>query len=137
MTDDWFKPNHEGVGELLRSPEIEAMLRARMEPVRELAIATAPVFERGPHPGRYKESFREVESGRDNGANEPRAYARLVNDSPEALSVEFGTANNPAHHTMLHALAASGGQVKAVEASNTPRYHLNRAGKRKRVRRKK
>lgn len=110
-----------GIGELLRSPEMEALCLERAVAVMAVAVATAPVFERGPHPGRYKAAFH-VKSGTDNGEAKPRAYARVINDSPEALAVEFGTANNDAHHTLLRALeAASGGSVKAVVETNTPR----------------
>lgn len=117
--------NYEGMRQLLQLPEMEAMCRERAELVRTEAIATAPVFETGPHPGRYKDGFQEVTSGTDNGAEKPRAYARVVNDAPEALSVEFGTANNDAHHTLRRALeVASGGTVKAVESKNTARNEI-------------
>lgn len=123
-------PNYAGMSELLRSEEMRVMCVDRAEPVKSLAEEIAPVFEQGPHPGRYKASFL-IESGTDNGAEKPRAYARVVNLAPEALSAEFGTANNDAHHTLLTALeAASGGRVKAVEALNTPRNEGPRLNKR-------
>lgn len=113
-----IKPNFAGMSELLRSDELRAMCLERAEAVKEFAEDIAPVDELGPHPGRYREAFH-TESGTENGADEPRAYARVVNTAPEALSVEFGTVNNDAHHTMLYALeAASGGRVKPVEGRN-------------------
>lgn len=114
-----IKPNFAGMSELLRSDELRAMCLERAEAVKEFAEDIAPVDEHGPHPGRYREAFH-TESGTENGADEPRAYARVVNTAPEALSVEFGTANNHAHHTMLIALeTASGGSVKAVQGRNS------------------
>lgn len=123
--------NYRGIGELLRLPEIEAVCRERAEAVMAVAEATAPVFESGPHPGRYKGAFR-VESGTDNGARKPRAFARVINSAPEALAVEFGTVNNDAHHTLRRALEAVLGRVKAVESSNTARNESGRRRRRKR-----
>jgi hypothetical protein len=102
-----FQASYSGIGEMLRSEFMQAAMRARAEKVLVLAIATAPVYEQGPHPGRYKAAFH-VESGVQHHKTS-RAYARVSNDAPEALYVEFGTRNNPAHHTLTKALDAARG----------------------------
>lgn len=114
-----IKPNFAGMSELLRSDEMRIMCEGRAGPVKSVAEEIAPVDLHSKHPGRYRDSFH-IDSGNENGADEPRAFARVVNTAPEALSVEFGTANNHAHHTMLIALeTASGGSVKAVQGRNS------------------
>lgn len=97
--------DYEGMGEFLRSAEMQAAMHTLAEGFMQRAIATAPVDENGPHPGRYKASFH-VESGvrRNKTA---RAYGKVINDSPEAFFVEFGTKNNPRHRTLGKAFGAS------------------------------
>lgn len=97
--------NYEGMGEFLRSPEMQAAMRTLAEGFMARAIATAPVDEKGPHPGRYKRSFH-VESGVQHHTT-ARAYGMVVNDSPEAFYVEFGTKHNPRHRTLGKAFGAS------------------------------
>jgi hypothetical protein len=97
-----FKLDYVGVGQLLRSPEMQAEMRRRAEKVRVAAEASAPVYLKGRHPGRYKRSFR-VRAGR----RPSRAYAMVINYSPEALWVEYGTKNNPRHRTLGRALEAA------------------------------
>lgn len=80
---------------------MKAEMVRRAEKVKAAAEADAPVYT-----GRYKDSFK-IESGiRDEPTR--RAYARVENDSPEAVYVEFGTKNNEAHHTLQRALEAAG-----------------------------
>jgi hypothetical protein len=97
--------SYKGLGELLRSDMMQAEMRARAEKVKALAEQTAPVDETGPHPGRYRDSFR-VTSGVRLGRNR-RAYGRVENDSPEAFWVEYGSVHNEAHHTLARALDAA------------------------------
>lgn len=97
--------NYAGMGEFLRSPEMQAAMHALAEQFMARAIATAPVDEKGPHPGRYKRSFR-VESGVQHKKT-ARAYGKVINDSPEAFFVEFGTKHNPKHRTLGKAFGSS------------------------------
>lgn len=97
------KVSYKGVGDLLRSAEMEAEMRRRAENVKQICEATAPVDESGPHPGRYAGAFR-VESERTGGVRRDRAVGRVVNDAPESFAVEFGNRNTPQHRTMGKAL---------------------------------
>lgn len=86
-----FRPDHEGVGRMLRSDWMEATMVKRAELIRARAIALAPVGSRSDgdaHPGRYKASFH-IRSHSRGGATRDRAEAVLYNDSPEAYYVEF------------------------------------------------
>jgi hypothetical protein len=102
-----FNASYSGIGELLRSPQMEAAMRARAEAIKTKAEATAPVGDpkNDPHPGRYRDSFK-VESGRDGGQKKDRAYGRVLNDSPEAFYVEYGSSKVDARHTLLNAAQA-------------------------------
>ena len=85
-----YKPDHEGVGRMLRSDFMERAMVQVAEGIRTRAIAIAPVGrERDKHPGRYKASFH-IRSHSRGGATKDRAEAILYNDSPEALYVEYG-----------------------------------------------
>lgn len=98
--------DYEAFGEaVLCSPEMVADMRRRAENVKAVAEATAPVYEDGPHPGRYRESF-EVTAGIREGKTR-RAYGRVENHAPEAIYVEFGNKNTPRHRTLGHALDAA------------------------------
>jgi hypothetical protein len=86
----------------------QAMLRMA-EKIKTKAEAAAPMGDprKDSHAGRYKDSFK-VESGRDGGRNKDRAYGRVLNDSPEAFYVEYGSSKIEAHHTLLNAAQAVG-----------------------------
>lgn len=99
-----FKASYNGIGDMLRSEFMQAAMEARALRVKARAEATAPVYEQGSHPGRYKASFHVTSGVRH--AKTSRAYGRCYNDSPEALYVEYGNVNTPAHHTLLAALDA-------------------------------
>lgn len=101
MSDD-FTLDYEGVGKLLCGPEMQALMRERAELGAQRAQSTAPVDAASPHPGRYRESF-VVESGVREGKTR-RAFGRVVNTSPEAILVEYGSRNNPRHRTLGRAL---------------------------------
>jgi hypothetical protein len=97
-----FELDYEGLGKLLRGTEMRAMLATKAEAVKVRAEAMAPVDKTGPHPGRYKASFK-VETGIHEGKTR-RAYARVINTAPEAILVEYGSRNNPRHRTLGRAL---------------------------------
>lgn len=100
-----YKQDYKAFGEhVLRAPWMIAEMAKRAERIKASAEAAAPVDEKGPHPGRYKDSFK-IESGIRAG-DRPRAYAEVYNDSPEAVFVEFGTKNNARHRTLGKALEA-------------------------------
>lgn len=102
-----YKQSYAGIGRLMTSGGMALTMRELIEPARVEAIATSPVDEYGPHPGRYKGAWH-VTTGVKGKGRKKRAYARLSNDSPEAVYVEFGTEHNDAHHTAARALDAVG-----------------------------
>lgn len=96
-----FNPDHQGVGRMLRSPMIRAVVTKHAIEIMTMAQAIAPVGgPRDPHRGRYKASFGIRVRGRG-GATHDRAEAIVYNDSPEALFVEWGNAGNEPYHTLL------------------------------------
>lgn len=97
--------NYEGMGELLRSVEMQAAMRTLAEGFMERAIATAPVAKSGPHRGRYKASFR-IEVGVQHHKTS-RAYAKVINDAPEAFYIEFGTKDTPRFRTLGKAFGSA------------------------------
>jgi hypothetical protein len=99
-----FRASYSGIGQMLKSAEMEAAMLQRAEQIKARAEATAPVGDprTDPHAGRYRDSFK-VESGREGGRNKDRAYGRVENDSPEAFYVEYGTSKIEARHTLLNA----------------------------------
>lgn len=112
-----YTGSYSGVGEMLNSDFIMAMVRSRGQAVLDEAEATAPVYG-GPsgdtHRGRYKDSF-ELEVVDHGGFKGDRAAAYIWNNAPEAAVVEFGfspSAKRPkgqkAHRTLRNALSAGG-----------------------------
>jgi hypothetical protein len=97
-----FRPSYAGIGQMLRSADMEKAMLQLATHVMARCEETAPVDELGPHPGRYKAAFR-VSSGVQHRRT-ARAYGRVTNDAPEARFVEYGTKNNPRHRTMGAAL---------------------------------
>jgi hypothetical protein len=106
-----YKPNHSGLGELLRGAELQAEMRRRADRIKEAAEASAPVGPASdPHRGQYKASF-EVDSGvmRDVQGNR-RAYGRVTNTTDYAVAVEYGSGGRSvaptqgAHHTLTRAM---------------------------------
>ena len=94
-----FTPSYAGIGEMLRSDGMEQAMREHAGTIMAAAQAAAPVWEDGPHPGRYKESFR-VTTDKESGAKHDRAGAHVVNDAPEAFYVEFGNRNVERYRTL-------------------------------------
>lgn len=101
-----YRPDREGIGAMLCSERMQALMGVAAHETKAIAEATAPVDETGDHPGRYKTAFK-VETGVREGRKTRRAYGRVKNDAPEALWVEIGSVHNEAHHTLAHALAAT------------------------------
>lgn len=101
-----FKASFAGIGEMLRSPEMQDAMRQLAEKVKTRAEATAPVGDPAtdPHSGRYKASFT-ITTGIQHRKTS-RAYAEVSNTSPEALTVEYGDGDDQGYHTMLNALSA-------------------------------
>jgi hypothetical protein len=101
MTAD-FRPDHRGVGEMLRSQFMQDEMLRRAEIIKARAEVIAPVDEKGPHPGRYKASFHTRVSARG-GATNDRAEAVVYNDSPEAIYVEFASWGAEPYRTLARA----------------------------------
>jgi hypothetical protein len=95
---------------VLRSEWMQAEMLRRAEAVKAAAEGDAPVGDpkKDPHSGRYKASFRAEAGIRKPSQGSRRAVGRVINDSPEAPAVEFGTRNNEARHVMTSALDAAG-----------------------------
>lgn len=104
-----FTGDYAGIGEMLRSEEMQAEMRRRAEKVAQRAKAAAPVGDPSsdPHAGRYKNAFR-VSSGVQRRQTS-RAYGEVSNDAPEAIYVEYGDSKQPARHTLGQALDAAKG----------------------------
>lgn len=103
-----FKMSRKGVGELLRSPGVQADMLRRAELIKSVAEAISPVGGPGdPHPGAYKDSFR-TSSRKRGGRRKDRATATVTNTSYYARWVEYGTERVHAHHVLLRAARAGG-----------------------------
>lgn len=89
--------------EVLKAGFMRTEMAARAERVKAAAEAAAPVYEHGPHPGRYKASFTA-----GTRVLSDRVEGYVENSAPEALAVEYGTQNNPEHATLRTALNAAG-----------------------------
>lgn len=98
-----FKPDHRGVGEMLRSDFMQKVMLLHAYQIKMRAIALAPVAKEGsPHPGRYKESFHTKVHSRG-GATKDRAEAIVYNDAPEAIFVEKGHRGREPYHILTRA----------------------------------
>lgn len=111
MADVHVELSYSKIGELLRTPEMEAEMVRRGTAIMEHAIAHAPVATTGTHRGRYKASFR-LEHGREGlpGATVlgDRAWCEVHNDAPEALYVEYGRRGHEPYHVLLRAMIEGG-----------------------------
>jgi hypothetical protein len=100
-----YVPDHSGVGQFLRSRQMQEMLLAVANRIKDEAITRSPVGEetreREVH---YRDSFHTavVERG---GATGDRAEAQCWNDSPQASFVEWGRYGVEPYHTLLRASA--------------------------------
>lgn len=97
-----FEPSYRGIGDLLRSPQMQAEMLRRAEKIKGRAEATSPV-----ETGEYAASW-ETSSG-IKYAKTSRAYARVTNTSDHAIAVEFGWKNTPRYRTLGKAIDAARG----------------------------
>lgn len=103
-----FKMSKSGVGQLLRSAEVQAEMLRRAEAIKGVAEATSPVGAVGdPHPGEYKASWGTTSTKRGGKRND-RATATVFNTAPHARFVEYGNENYGGHHTLLRAAQVGG-----------------------------
>lgn len=113
VSSEDIKFDYAAVGELLRTPEMEAEMVRRMANVMELAISRAPVGKgNDPHRIRYKESFHLSHglSGMPGATTlADRAWAMVENDAPSAVWVEYGRKGDEPYHILLNALVEGAG----------------------------
>jgi Bacteriophage protein of unknown function (DUF646). len=104
-----FKMSRKGVGQLLRSPMVQAEMLRRAEVIKGIAVATSPVDIGGPHPGLYAGSW-EADSTSRGGRNRDRAVGYVRNGTYYARWVEYGNGpgGGPAHHVLLRAALQGG-----------------------------
>ncbi|MET7687949.1 HK97 gp10 family phage protein [Streptomyces sp. NPDC005483] len=102
-----FKMKRKGVGELLRSPGMQAEMLRRAKVIEGVAIALSPVDERSPDPGHYQRSW-STDSTPRGGRRRDRAVGYVRNSAYYARWVEYGTEKVPAHHVLLRAAALGG-----------------------------
>lgn len=100
-----FKANYAGIGELLRSAEMQAAMLAKAEQVKAAAEADAPYDDKDRNGDHYRDHFSARAGVEDRAGG--RAVGIVENDSPIAFHVEYGTVHNDAHHTMTRALDAA------------------------------
>jgi hypothetical protein len=101
-----FSADYHGIGELLNSAEVEAEMVRRAELLMAAAVASAPFDAKDRDLAHYKDSFH-LEHGKHRGVHHDRAEAAVVNDSPHAVYVEYGTGDTPKHRTLGHAIDAA------------------------------
>lgn len=85
-----FHLRRAGLGALLRSAEVTAVLTQVAEEAKAKAEGIAPVYT-----GEYKSAFVVTP-----GIKPDRACVVLRNESPHAMEVEFGAGNTPRHRTL-------------------------------------
>lgn len=101
-----FKPNREGIGEMLRMPGMQAEMLRRADAIKGVAVALSPVYEGSPF-GHYKASW-ETDSVARGGRRRDRAVGYVRNTAYYARWVEYGTEKVPAHHVLLRAAQTGG-----------------------------
>lgn len=103
-----FKMSKSGVGQLLRSAEMQAAMLQRAEKIKGVAESTSPVGAVGdPHPGEYKAAWGTT-STRRGGVRNDRATATVFNTAGHARFVEYGNEHYDGHHTLLRAAQVGG-----------------------------
>ncbi|WP_407563312.1 HK97 gp10 family phage protein [Streptomyces sp. 184] len=104
-----FRMSRRGVGQLLKSPMVEAEMLRRAHVIKGVAESISPVGDpaHDPHPGLYKASWH-VTSTRRGGRRRDRATATVYNTAPHGGIVEVGTERIPGRHVLLRAAAIGG-----------------------------
>lgn len=95
-----FRANYKGIGQILTSPQMQREMKARAEKVKARAEALSPEDT-----GRYVTSFKVETLIRK--AKTSRAVAKVVNDSPHAAYVEWGTSKTPRFRVMGRAAGSA------------------------------
>jgi hypothetical protein len=88
-----FKGNYKGIGQILRSVQMQREMEQRAKPIKARCVATSPRDT-----GAYASSFR-IETGIRPG-RKPRAESKVINSDPAAPYVEWGTSRTPRHRVM-------------------------------------
>lgn len=106
-----FKMSNKGVGQLLNSPMIAAEMLRRAEVIKGVAEAISPVGgPDDPHGGAYKGNWHaEVRKKAVGRSRKKRPVGVVWNSSYYARWVEYGTEKVRAHHVLLRAAQAGGG----------------------------
>ncbi|MGW6741633.1 HK97 gp10 family phage protein [Streptomyces sp. NPDC055025] len=104
-----FRGSHKGIGQLLRSPMIQAEMVRRAGKIKAVAESAAPVGTPpgDPHPGLYKGSIM-VTSTAHGGRKRDRATATVTNRAYYARWVEYGSEKVVGRHVMLRAAQTGG-----------------------------
>jgi hypothetical protein len=101
-----YKPSHDGIGDLLRAPFMQAEMLRRAQNVEAAARAAAP--DATPLGVGYKYEFETTSGVKTSKKGTRRAYGRVTNHSDHALAVEYGFAETPKYRTLGRALDAAG-----------------------------
>lgn len=94
-----FRASYKGIGQILRSQQMQQAMQTRAEQVQRRAEALAPRDT-----GSYAASFRVETSVREGKTR--RAVAKVINDAPHATFVEWGTSRTPRHRVLGRAAGA-------------------------------
>lgn len=94
-----FKGNYKGLGQILRSRQMQAEMELRAKRVEVRCVSSSPRDT-----GDYSSSFR-VETGVRAGGK-PRAESKVINDDAAAPYVEWGTSRTPRYRVMGRAAGA-------------------------------
>ena len=95
-----FRANYKGIGQILVSPQMQREMKARAEKVKARAEALSPEDT-----SQYVRSFK-VEPFIRKGKTS-RAVAKVINDSPHAAYVEWGTSRTPRFRVMGRAAGSA------------------------------
>lgn len=113
--------SYDGIGQLLRSDFMAAEMVRRAQKVADLARSRAPVYSgsgRDPHRGRYKDSFQVLGTRTGGGYRKNRAAGIVINNSPEAVFIEYGT---QAHDTRIR---DRNGRERTIHVPAMPARHV-------------
>ena len=116
MADVIYKPDHRGIGELLRGPDMHALVHRVAAEAIPFAVSISP--DDPPYGVGYIAAF-DVEDATEEVTirGGPRAVARLVNRSDHAAAVEWGwsTAHHEfGNHPGYHVLSRTADYIEAL-----------------------